>query len=77
MAPEHGNNRAPSKEHRGRGYRDFALILQGFPGRRTSAAAQCPSKEMSVRHVERETICAENDQHPFDYHIPITDEPDF
>ena len=30
-----------------------------------------------VQQPLREDICAENNQHLFDYHIPVADKPDF
>jgi hypothetical protein len=30
-----------------------------------------------VQQPLREDICAENNQHLFDYHIPVADRPDF
>jgi hypothetical protein len=28
-------------------------------------------------HAQPEEICAENNQHLFDYHIPVANKPDF
>jgi len=31
----------------------------------------------SLREKVPETVCAENNQHLFDYHIPLASKPDF
>jgi hypothetical protein len=30
-----------------------------------------------VQRQMREEVCAENDQHLFDYHMPVANKPDF
>jgi putative tryptophan/tyrosine transport system substrate-binding protein len=50
------------------------LNEMGFVEGRNVAAMQ---RYRRVQQPLREEICAENNQHLFDYHIPIADKPDF